>query len=318
MYVIVMKINGCEIKWALERIISVTSSIVLMHAVIRKRYEVTVAMKRIEFMDKIVSEKKANILAGFILVSPFLYSSTVLMASEVGGDERGFLYFFYGISMSNKILKSFILFCKSFICYLLFPTYSNFFILTFCVIFYDSSLSVRNLSQEVERCPPQEFTTGIQLKYLTCRRKILKMLDELQANFSLMCFIACAGHFSYCFALITQIMLYSFRENALTYLADSAINLINVVIPLILMFWIPEQIPLEMENLNKIIRCKYEMRAGYGIVAENSTIEKLLLEEKIFVVSGCNLIFFRRRNILSVLGSALTYGLLLIGLEVRK
>ncbi|GBN05003.1 hypothetical protein AVEN_63754-1 [Araneus ventricosus] len=113
-------------------------------------------------------------------------------------------------------------------------------------------------------------------------------------------------------------MLYSFKENALMYLADAAINLIYVVIPLILMFWIPEQIPLEMENLKKIIRCKYEMRASFGIISEKSTVEKLLLEEEIFVVSGCNLIFFRRRNILSVLGTALTYGLLLIGLEVRK
>ncbi|GBN95286.1 hypothetical protein AVEN_32790-1 [Araneus ventricosus] len=85
------------------------------------------------------------------------------------------------------------------------------------------------------------------------------------------------------------------------YLADAAINLIYVVTPLILMFWIPEQIPLEMENLNKIIRCKYEMRASFGIISEKSTVEKLLLEEEIFVVSGCNLIFFRRRNILSVL-----------------
>ncbi|GBO31031.1 hypothetical protein AVEN_38044-1 [Araneus ventricosus] len=102
------------------------------------------------------------------------------------------------------------------------------------------------------------------------------------------------------------------------YQADLTLNLINVVIPLILMFWIPEQIPLEMEDLNKIIRCKYEMRASSGTVSENSTVEKLLLEKKIFVVSGCHLIFFRRSNILSVLGSALTYGLLLIGLEVRK
>ncbi|GBN39513.1 hypothetical protein AVEN_54933-1 [Araneus ventricosus] len=141
--------------------------------------------------------------------------------------------------------------------------------------------------------PPQAFTIGIQLKHLTCRRKILKMLEELEANFSSVCCIACSGHFLYCFALITQIMLYSFKENALTYLTDSAVNLINIVIPLILMFWIPEQNPLEMENLNKIKRCKYEKRASYGIVSENSIVEKLLLEEKIFVVSGSNLIFFR-------------------------
>ncbi|GBM37347.1 hypothetical protein AVEN_24532-1 [Araneus ventricosus] len=89
----------------------------------------------------------------------------------------------------------------------------------------------------------------------------------------------------------------------------------TVFISLILMFWIPDQIPLEMENFTKIIRSKYEMRASSGIISKNPTVEKLLLEEKIFVLSGCNLIFFRRSNILPVLGTALTYGLLFMGFE---
>ncbi|GBN82760.1 hypothetical protein AVEN_160488-1 [Araneus ventricosus] len=70
-----------------------------------------------------------------------------------------------------------------------------------------------------------------------------------------------------------------------------------------------------MENFTKIIRSKYEMRASFGIISQNPTVEKLLLEEKIFVVSGWNLIFFRRRSILPVLGTALTYGLLFMGFE---
>ncbi|GBN39511.1 hypothetical protein AVEN_54931-1 [Araneus ventricosus] len=91
----------------------------------------------------------------------------------------------------------------------------------------------------------------------------------------------------------------------------------TVFISLILMFWIPDQILLEMENFTKIIRSKYEMRASSGIISKNPTVEKLLLEEKIFVLSGCNLIFFRRSNILPVLGTALTYGLLFMSFEVR-
>ncbi|GBO15625.1 hypothetical protein AVEN_268760-1 [Araneus ventricosus] len=112
--------------------------------------------------------------------------------------------------------------------------------------------------------------------------------------------------------------MFSFKENALTYKADAIIFSITVVIPLVMMFWIPEQIPLELENLNKIIRRKYEMRASSGIISKNPTVEKLLLEEKIFVVSGCNLIFFRRSYILSALGTALTYGLLIVGFEMHK
>ncbi|GBN00593.1 hypothetical protein AVEN_140711-1 [Araneus ventricosus] len=111
--------------------------------------------------------------------------------------------------------------------------------------------------------------------------------------------------------------MFSFRKNALTYQADAIIISSNVFISLIMMFWIPEKIQMEMENFSKIIRSKYEMRSSSGTVSKNLTIEKLLLEEKIFVVSGCNLIFFRRSNILPVLGTALTYGLLFMGFEVR-
>ncbi|GBN62513.1 hypothetical protein AVEN_3195-1 [Araneus ventricosus] len=112
--------------------------------------------------------------------------------------------------------------------------------------------------------------------------------------------------------------MFSLRQNALTYQVDAIMTSTSVFISLIMMFWIPEQIPLEMENFTKIIRSKYEMRASSGIISQNPTVEKLLLEEKIFVVSGWNLIFFRRRSILPVLGTALTYGLLFMGFEVRE
>ncbi|KAF8788166.1 hypothetical protein HNY73_009697 [Argiope bruennichi] len=188
----------------------------------------------------------------------------------------------------------------------------------FCINSHCTSLYIKNLSQEIEGCPVKAFTTRIQIRCLEFEREIYKMLEELQNKFSLAIFIACAGNFLYCFSLLSQVMMFSFMENAPTYHADSIMLSITVVIPLIMMFWIPECIPVEMENLNRIIRLKYEMRASSGIISKNPTIGKLLLEGKIFVLSGCDLIFFRKRNILSVLGTALTYGLLFIDLEVRK
>ncbi|GBN03076.1 hypothetical protein AVEN_135169-1 [Araneus ventricosus] len=183
---------------------------------------------------------------------------------------------------------------------------------------YSNSLSIRNLRQELETYPHKVFTTSIQIRCLKSRTKIYKMLDKLQACFSFLSFVACAGNFSCCFALLSQIILYSFSDSALTYQADTVMNSIIVTVPLIMMFWIPETIPMELEKLNKIIRWKYEMRASSGMVCENLSVEKLLLEEKIFVVSGCNLISFRKCHILSVFGTALTYGLLILSFEVRN
>ncbi|GBN40298.1 hypothetical protein AVEN_247496-1 [Araneus ventricosus] len=318
LYFLAVKINGYELKWALERILSVTCSILLMLSINRNRHEFAAAIRKAKFITNTKSEKKLNVLAGCILASPFIYSLVLLLACEIGKDELGFHYFFYGIPVKNKILKYFILYCKSFLYYFLFPTYSNFVVLIFCASCHTSKMFIRNLCEELERCPAKAFTTSIQIRCLNCRRKIYKMLDILQESFYFISFVACAGNFSYCFALLTQLMLYSFSESALTYQADTVINSINVTVPLFMMFWIPEEIQMELEKLNKIILWKYEMRASSGMVSENPSIEKLLLEEKPFVISGCSLIAFQRCHILSVFGTALTYGLLILSFEVRN
>ncbi|GBN59732.1 hypothetical protein AVEN_138612-1 [Araneus ventricosus] len=190
LYFLAVKINGYELKWALERILSVTCSILLMLLVNRNRHEFAAAIRKAKLITNTKSEKKLNFLVGCILASPFIYSLVLLLACEI--------------------------------------------------------------------------------------------------------------------------------ESALTYQADTVINSINVTVPLIVMFWIPEEIQMELEKLNKIILWKYEMRASSGMISENPSIEKLLLEERPFVLSGCSLIAFQRCHILSVFGTALTYGLLILSFEVRN
>ncbi|KAF8788159.1 hypothetical protein HNY73_009691 [Argiope bruennichi] len=316
MYMYLVSSHIYELKWTLERCLSITSSMCLMFTVFHKKAELTAVMKK-AYMKNSAPEKKINALVGCILVSPLIYSLGMLLACAVGKDKRGFLFFFYRSPVEDNRLKYSILFWKSFLYHFLYPTYSNLVILVFCTICHRMSLTIKNLSIEVERCPPKAFTTIAQIRCLKCETEIYKTLEELQTNFSIAIFIACAGNFLYCFSLLSQVMMFSFRQNASTYQADSVVFSITVVVPLIVMFWIPEWIPEEMENLNRIIRFKYEMRASSGLVSRNSTVEKWLLEGKI-ILSGCNMIFLRKSSILSVLGTALIYGLLLMSLELRK
>ncbi|GFT54264.1 uncharacterized protein NPIL_631911 [Nephila pilipes] len=84
------------------------------------------------------------------------------------------------------------------------------------------------------------------------------------------------------------------------------------------MFWIPGEVPIEMDNFNQVMRKKFELRAASGIISDNSAVERAVCDEKVIVLSGCSLIYFTKESVLSVLGTILTYGLLIIGLDLRS
>ncbi|GFU26397.1 uncharacterized protein TNCV_2507151 [Trichonephila clavipes] len=77
------------------------------------------------------------------------------------------------------------------------------------------------------------------------------------------------------------------------------------------MFWIPGEVPIEMERFSQAARKKYELRAYFGIGSENPSVERALCENKAFVLSGFNLVYFKKESVLTVMGTILTYGQLL-------
>ncbi|GBO36994.1 hypothetical protein AVEN_101576-1 [Araneus ventricosus] len=102
LYFLAVKVNGYEWKWALERVLSKTSSILLVLSINGKREEFTAALRRANFMNNPKSKQIMNVSAGLILASPFIYALVLLLACEIGKDELGFHYFYYGIPVGNK------------------------------------------------------------------------------------------------------------------------------------------------------------------------------------------------------------------------
>ncbi|GFY38432.1 uncharacterized protein TNIN_43971 [Trichonephila inaurata madagascariensis] len=116
--------------------------------------------------------------------------------------------------------------------------------------------------------------------------------------------------------MVGQLLFYSYKPSALGLLSDILCNSVSALICLISIFWIPGEVPIQMEKFNQVIRKKFELRACLNIVQENLSLERVLCEEKVFVLSGCSLVHFRKHFVLTVLGTILTYGLLIMNLDL--
>ncbi|KAG8199764.1 hypothetical protein JTE90_000857 [Oedothorax gibbosus] len=85
-----------------------------------------------------------------------------------------------------------------------------------------------------------------------------------------------------------------------------------------MMFWVAGGIPLQIKQFRKAFTEKSKERALLGFALELTVPEKIQTENEDFELSGCGLLFFRRSSILGVIGSILTYGLLVMGIEIRQ
>ncbi|KAG8199766.1 hypothetical protein JTE90_000859 [Oedothorax gibbosus] len=84
------------------------------------------------------------------------------------------------------------------------------------------------------------------------------------------------------------------------------------------MFWVAGGIPLEIKLLRKSFTDKSKERDLLGFVSESTVSIKIQIENEDFELSGCGLLFFRRSSILGVIGSILTYGLLVMSVEIKQ
>ncbi|GFT33481.1 uncharacterized protein NPIL_668811 [Nephila pilipes] len=231
------------------------------------------------------------------------------------GPDYMFNFFRYGMEGGDKN-KMYMIACYKYFMYcLLFPTLPNLVSITYCVSCQICCKYIRQLCIKAENCSPKMFTPGKQIGFLKDRKQITKLAEEIQAVFSQTSFIICMANFMSCLSSLSQIIFY-ISQNVAPTIIEILFILSSALASMLSIFYNAGQIPKEMKRFSQILRALHEDRILSGIVQENSLVEKLILDENIFVLSGCDLIFFTRSGILTVLGTILTYGLLILFIYV--
>ncbi|GBM95037.1 hypothetical protein AVEN_81802-1 [Araneus ventricosus] len=300
---------------AMEQIISIVSSAAVMVIMTRQRKQLTSLLANLSFLGPL-DYKKVNIMLLCLCILPFAYASSMLICFIRAGKED-LLFLNHYILIENKALKFSIYFYKLFMMYVVFPTLTNLVSLVYSISCLICHKSLEKLCLEVEDCSPKELTTKKLVEFLQNRNRIIKVLKEIQSIFSTATFIICTANFMACFSNFGQVITYS-----PVYVELAVCETVNVaflaLVSMMSIFYYAGLIPMDMQRFTDILREHYEQRALLGIVPENSALERLVFEEKTFLLSGCDLIFYRKDTITTALGTILNYGLLILSIELKR
>ncbi|GFW69713.1 uncharacterized protein TNCV_1883571 [Trichonephila clavipes] len=234
-------------------------------------------------------------------------------------SEQDFMFdfFCYGIAIEDKATKYLIAYYKYLMYYLLYLTLPNVVTIAYVISCRICSECIQQLCLKGENCSPKAFTVGVQIGLMKDRKHIMKLAEEIQTVFSRASFFICMTNFMSCLSNLGQIIFY-LTQNVAPTLIEILFISFSALSSMLSIFYYAGQIPIEMKRLTQVLKNKFVDRVSLGIDQDNSFVERLLVEENTFVMSGCDLIFFTRNGILTVLGTILTYGLLILSLDLKQ
>ncbi|GFY80142.1 uncharacterized protein TNIN_201611 [Trichonephila inaurata madagascariensis] len=299
-----------------ENIVCLSSNILLMYLMTQQKQRFTNLLKILQSLCPLEWTLKMNIAIICICCLPFTYAFMVVLANINSSDDFMFKFLCYGIVVENKTFKYLIAYYKCLLYYILHPTLTNVVSLTYCIFCLICSTFLQNLSSDIQKCPPMEFSTKVQIGFLKSRYRIIAVLEEIQAVFSKASLVICIGNFMACFSNLGEVLYYSPKTAFLTAVEVMFIST-STLVSLLSIFYCAGRIPLEMNAFSRVMQKQFEKRTFLGVIEENTSVERLLFQEKIFVLSGCEMIHFTRSGILTILGAILTYGLLILSVDLK-
>ncbi|GBN90259.1 hypothetical protein AVEN_54753-1 [Araneus ventricosus] len=195
------------------------------------------------------------------------------------------------------------------ILYPIFPTLVLFFL---CMLCQRICYEIRRLTSEISKVSPKEFTVSKQVDILRRKRNVEDILNILQNLFYSSSFFICMANFCCCCTQIGWVVGIYRLENVWTMLTLFFLQLACSAASLLACFWVAGGLPIQMQAFIKEFQQKIEHRLMLRGREDEVNFGGRLDERSVFVLSGYDIIHFKRSSILALAASVLTYTLLLI------
>lgn len=265
---------------------------------------------------KIISKPASNVNKKFlfvILLDAF-YSVTFIAMSF---EEPLFLVW-YAYKMENSIyFKYFIAIVRFFAHSFLNPFFIHLVSLLYCELCRRCTVILRYNRFAAESLLCRQFSIKDVLSQIQNRRKAVDIINTFQNTFSLFATFICFATIGCCFSVISYFLNYKaeYRNPAIYesifYFFVSLINLLFIV-------ECASAVPREMQCQSELHSKIAETEIFDKISTQNSNMARNFLHEPKVTLSASELFFFTRKISLSVIGSMLTYSLLLVNFLFNK
>ncbi|GFT27527.1 uncharacterized protein NPIL_580451 [Nephila pilipes] len=273
-----------------------------------KRKLITSLLQSVPVVNSSLYEKAINCLV-FINYFTCLILPAILINTVVNPKSLASLT--YGYELKNSSLLSVIGILKGSLYYVLYPCTTNIVAIFYISLCWRCSLYLNNLVKNISKYTPKEFEQSKQLDILKNRAKICRALKSIETVFSLPIFLIIVANFLMCSSLLGGVLIkIKFDRDNMIFMFYFA----NAILCVLTTLWVAGSVSIEMNRFKEAFHQTTHERLLYYHETEREEIHlKMdLFSEPDFVLTGYNILSFRRNTILGVIGTLLTYTVLVV------
>ncbi|GFR19176.1 uncharacterized protein TNCT_3431 [Trichonephila clavata] len=222
--------------------------------------------------------------------------------------------YFYGLNIKNYLTKIVIFYMRTSLDYFIYPIYTDIIILLYGTLCLRCFAQINLLSQEISHCLPETFGLQKQLDILKRKAKIKDILIAIQDTFSVPVLLIIIEHVTMCGGITGLFMIHSWNESSLRWKTEAAYFGINGFLCLVSILWVAGALPIAMNKFKENFHSKTHARLLYYHTKDELYLKGEVLNEPDFVLTGCEIVSFRRSTILAFVGALLTYTVLVMNM----
>ncbi|GBN26852.1 hypothetical protein AVEN_162504-1 [Araneus ventricosus] len=195
----------------------------------------------------------------------------------------------------------------------IYPTSVNLIVLLYCFVCQNFCRQINRITRDIRECRVQNFTLSKQANISAQEARIGDLLHLTQRVFSVPSFLISAAHFCSCITVLGSLILdaSTYIKNY-TLLCQSVLLFLNSSGGLLACLWTAGGFTLAEHQLKDAFRRKMRERLHLFGKVDEECFQNELLQKPSFLMSGCGIVYFQRSSILTLLGTILTYTILLV------
>ncbi|GFS87961.1 uncharacterized protein NPIL_359991 [Nephila pilipes] len=272
-----------------------------------KRKLITSLLQNAPVVNSSFYEKVLN-FAVFINYFMSLLVPTILTSTV--SNPKSLTFFTYGYELKNICILRVIAILKDSLYYMLYPCVPNVVAIFYIYLCWRCSVDLNNLVKDIAQYTPEEFEQSKQLDILKKKAKICRDLQSIQTLFSVPMFLILVANFLMCSSVLGGVLIkVKFAEDDMIFI----VYFVNAILCVITALWMAGSVPVVLSRFKEtFFQTTHERLLYYHVTEKELHLKMDLFNESDFVLTGCNILPFRRSTILTVIGTLLTYTVLVV------
>ncbi|GFR19179.1 uncharacterized protein TNCT_3441 [Trichonephila clavata] len=313
-YIIIKELGTEFMKVGISYLISFSLTIAVWYTTLYKRKHIKNLLQNIKDIKSSSGERTINFLV--LLYYIISISLSIVEANELKNwnDKSAFTY---GRNMGNHVTKFAFLYFKVNLTYLIYPTYTNIIVLLYGTLCLRCTTYINLLSQEITLYSPETFELPKQLDILKRKARIKGTLMTIQDIFSLPILLIMIENVTMCGSMTGWYLMNSWNKSLITWKIETMYYGINAFLSVVCILWVAGALPIAMNKFKETFYSKTHARLLYYHSKDELYLKGEVINEPDFILTGCEMVSFKRSTILVFIGTLLTYTVLIVSTDSK-